>query len=157
MSTQSLMPERRSSPRHKSFEDFAARRARVVPIGGGARAVEMDVSHIKLGEGHVAMHILGGISLLTLKFSAALGAVFLAADFMGLPVQDPWFDFLVVYIVSRWAMASIVNGMPEPEYESSLWYIWCYRTMHSLAHISTAYFSHKNMWKYISGIRDGGE
>ena len=100
---------------------------------------------------------MSGFAIIFVKFAAATALTLAAAEFMGLPISDPWFDLFVVYVVGRWALTSVVNGMPEPEPTSSLWYIWCYRTMHSLAHISTAYFSHKNMWKYISGIRDGGE
>lgn len=107
--------------------------------------------------GDVIAHYAGVAAMIFVKFGAAVTAALLTAEFLGLPIQDPWFDVLVVYIIGRWALTSLVNGMPEPEATSSPWYIWCYRTMHSLAHISTAYFSHKNMWKYISGMRDGGE
>lgn len=103
------------------------------------------------------MHILSGLSFMVFKFAVALGAAFAAASFMGLPINDPWFDVFVVYVMARWAITSVVNGMPEPEASSSPWYIWCYRSMHSMAHISTAYFSHRNMWKYIAGFREGGD
>jgi hypothetical protein len=124
----------------------------------GVQAGDVHAPQIKFcGEGLAIMHMVGGLSLILFKYSVAVGAVLLAADFMGLPIQDPWFDFFVVYVVGRWALTSVVNGMPEPEEVSSPWYIWCYRSLHSMAHISTAYFSHKNMWKYISGVRAGGE
>lgn len=103
------------------------------------------------------MHIIGYAALIAVKFVAALAAAFALAGFMGLPVNDPWFDVFMVYVMCRWALTSIVNGMPEPEVDTSLWYIWCYRTMHSMAHISTAYFSHRNIWKYIAGFREGGD
>ena len=91
------------------------------------------------------------VSFTLLKYTGFSIAVLMAADFMGLPVSDQWFDVFVLYVFGRWAWLSIVNGMPEPEEDSSLWYIWCYRSMHSMAHIATAYFSHKRMWKYLSG------
>lgn len=118
----------------------------------------MHHANVYFKEGHSVLGpVLSGVSAMLVKFTAVAAAVFVAADFMGLPVQDPWFDMFVAYVLVRWALNSVVNGMPEPEETDSHWYIWCYRSMHSLAHISTAYFSHKNMWKYISGMRSGGE
>jgi hypothetical protein len=102
------------------------------------------------------IRVAGAVGTVVAKFSVSI-PVLAAAGFMGLPVDNPWFDVLVAYVFGQWALRSTVNGMPEPEEDSSLWYIWCYRTMHSMAHISTAYFSHRNMWKYISGAREGGE
>lgn len=86
-----------------------------------------------------------------LKGSAALLAILSFGSIMGLPVNDPWFDVLLGYIVVKWTLASIVNGMPEPELSSSVWYVWCYRSLHSMAHQSTAYFTHKRIWKYLTG------
>lgn len=37
--------------------------------------------------------------------------------------------------------------MPEPHPGSSDWYIWIYRTMHLLFHMSTTYFTHKSFWE----------
>lgn len=92
------------------------------------------------------------IAFLSMAKSSAAGiALFSIGGFMGLPVNDPWFDVFAVYLLVKWAIASIVNGMPEPEENSSVWYIWCFRSLHSMAHIATAYFSHKRMWKFISG------
>lgn len=76
-------------------------------------------------------------------------------QFMGLPTNDPWFDVLILYLFGRWVFLSIVNGMPEPNDASSDWYIWSYRTMHSMAHVATAYFTHKSLWKLMT--REGDE
>ena len=92
------------------------------------------------------------IALAPLLKTSVMGAmIFSAATMLGLPVNDPWFDIFMLYVLGRWTLASIVNGMPEPDEESSDWYIWAYRSFHSMAHIATAYFSHKRMWKFISG------
>lgn len=91
------------------------------------------------------------ISASAMKASALGAIIFSAASVLGLPVSDPWFDVFVIYVLARWTFISIVNGMPEPTESSSDWYIWAYRSFHSMAHIATAYFSHKKMWKFLTG------
>lgn len=86
-----------------------------------------------------------------IKVSALGAMLFSAATLLGLPVNDPWFDIFMFYVLGRWMFVSIVNGMPEPSEDSSDWYIWAYRSMHSMAHIATAYFSHKKLWKLFNG------
>lgn len=85
-----------------------------------------------------------GVLSMFLPFSViAYGSV------MGLPTSDPWFDILVLYMFARWFFLSVVNGMPEPDERSSSWYIWAYRSLHSMAHVATAYFSHKALWRFM--------
>lgn len=91
------------------------------------------------------------VVLSAIKASAIATLAFAVANFMGLPVGDPWFDVLVIYILWQAFLRSIVNGMPEPEEHSSPWYIWAYRSLHSVARIGTVYFAHKRMWKFLTG------
>ena len=94
------------------------------------------------------------VLLSTAKTSALGAAVFSVATLMGLPVNDPWFDVFVAYVLARWTFISIVNGMPEPTSISSDWYIWAFRSFHSMAHIGTPYFSHKAVWKFLTGPQE---
>lgn len=91
------------------------------------------------------------IAFPAVKLSIAAFAVFSAATMLGLPVNDPWFDILVLSWMFKWFFMAMVNAMLEPTEHSSDWYVWAYRFLHSLAHIGTAYFSHKRMWKFIAG------
>lgn len=91
-----------------------------------------------------------GFRLLALvKLSAAVMFIFSLVGSSGLPVNNPWFDISILL----WVSSAVVSGMPEPEEDSSFWYIWAYRTMHLLSASGTAYFMHKNRWKEISGDR----
>lgn len=70
-------------------------------------------------------------------------AVLLVADiFHALPLGDPWFDLLIIYLFLK----ILVSGMPEPTIKSSDSYVWMYRSLHMLALIPTRYFANKSFW-----------
>lgn len=56
--------------------------------------------------------------------------------------RDPWFWVFVGW----YGFSAIVTGMPEPNIESSPWYIWAYRSFHILAASGTSFFSAKAHW-----------
>jgi hypothetical protein len=91
---------------------------------------------------------LGLLSIIKLTAVAMfLGSLLTSASVNGLPLQDPWFDIAIFL----WVFSAITGGMPEPEQNSSFWYIWLYRTLHLMSASATAYFIHKNRWSDISG------
>ena len=62
--------------------------------------------------------------------------------FSQVPFHDPWFDVLVFTIL----MSAVTSGMPEPSANSTDFYVWAYRAMHLLFHMSTTYVTHKSFW-----------
>jgi hypothetical protein len=85
--------------------------------------------------------------LLIIKVSAVAMLLFSLVGSSGLPVSNPWFDISVML----WIFSAVVGGMPEPEEDSSFYYIWLYRSLHLLSATGTAYFIHKKRWADISG------
>lgn len=79
--------------------------------------------------------------------SHLLFALLLFGITMQIPVHDVWFW---LYIGSD-VLSVIVSGMPEPTAESSLMYVWVFRSLHGLSRKGTAYFIHRNHWQTISG------
>lgn len=65
-----------------------------------------------------------------------------AAAFGDLPVHDPWFDILMIYLLFK----ILTGGMPEPTEKSTDGYIWAFRSFHMLALIPTRYFANKSFW-----------
>ena len=62
--------------------------------------------------------------------------------FMTGTTMDPWFWILV----AGWLFSCIVSGMPEPDRNSSPWYVWAYRSLRLITASGTAYFQHRSMW-----------
>lgn len=80
--------------------------------------------------------------------AGAVMAVFFGAVTQSLPVQDPWFDYILFIFAS-----AFVSGMPEPDTQLSVprfAYTWAYRTGHLLVANATAYFIHQQKWSTIS-------
>lgn len=70
-----------------------------------------------------------------------------AAFAFGLPIHDPWFDYVLFVFAS-----ALVAGMPEPDTNLSgakFAYLWLYRSAHLLVASATAYFIHKSKWADI--------
>lgn len=63
------------------------------------------------------------------------------------PVRNPWFWVCI----GQWLFSGFVSGMPEPEEDSSFFYVWAYRSFHILSASGTAYFTHRAQWPVISG------
>lgn len=56
--------------------------------------------------------------------------------------RSPWFFVFIGWYV----FSALVSGMPEPERESSPWYIWAYRSFHILSASGTSFFQNKMYW-----------
>lgn len=90
---------------------------------------------------------LGVKSLLLLKivrFTAIIAVIFVASTWIGFPVHDIWFDYVLFLIAS-----SIVAGEPEPDTTLPLakfFYVWFYRSTHLMVASATAYFIHQKNW-----------
>lgn len=83
------------------------------------------------------------------KFSAIIAVVFTTATWLGFPVHDIWFDYVLFIVAS-----SIVAGEPEPDSvmtRSKFFYTWFYRSTHLMVASATAYFIHQKDWSAISG------
>lgn len=84
------------------------------------------------------------LSVPLVKIAVVGAAVTSGALVMGMPIHDPWFDY-VLFIVG----SGIVAGEPEPDCDLRGWpfaYLWFYRSTHLLVASATAYFIHKNKW-----------
>jgi hypothetical protein len=88
---------------------------------------------------------------------AVVSGIITIGSFIGLPVSNPWFDVVILLVFGGSWFRACVNGMPEPTLASSDWYVWAYRSLHSLAGISTAYAAHKLLWKYMTGDKEEGQ
>jgi hypothetical protein len=87
---------------------------------------------------------------------AAITAITIGAVTQSMPIQDPWFDYVLFIVAS-----AVVSGMPEPDTQLSLprfIYTWFYRTGHLLVANATAYFIHQQKWSTISseGVETAG-
>ena len=88
------------------------------------------------------------LSVPLVKVALVGAAITSGALLLGMPIHDPWFDY-VLFIVG----SGIVAGEPEPDCELRGWhfaYLWFYRSTHLLVASATAYFIHKNKWAVIS-------
>lgn len=56
--------------------------------------------------------------------------------------KDVWFWIFVGWYV----FSAMTTGMPEPDRDSSPWYIWAYRSLHILLASGTAFFQNKLYW-----------
>ena len=89
------------------------------------------------------------LSVPLVKIALVGAAVTSGALLLGMPIHDPWFDY-VLFIVG----SAVVAGMPEPDTDLSggkFTYLWFYRTAHLLVASATAYFIHKSKWGDIRG------
>lgn len=87
------------------------------------------------------------LSVPLVKIALVGAGVTSAAFAFGLPIHDPWFDY-VLFV----AASGIVAGEPEPDCElkgAPFAYLWFYRSTHLLVASATAYFIHKNKWADI--------
>jgi hypothetical protein len=87
------------------------------------------------------------LSVPLVKIALVGTAVTSGALVMGLPIHDPWFDYVLFIVAS-----ALVAGMPEPDTNlsgSKFAYLWLYRSAHLLVASATAYFIHKNKWADI--------
>lgn len=56
--------------------------------------------------------------------------------------HTPWFFIFIGWYI----FSAMVSGMPEPEQDSSPWYIWAYRSFHILSASGTSFFQNKIYW-----------
>lgn len=99
----------------------------------------MNIIHMKLAFGKL-------LTTFHLKILIGLGIIMVTSITMGdVPIHDPWFLFFVF----GWIVSCITSGMPDPDQNSSMYYIWAYRTMHLIIASGTAYFSHKSAWPLL--------
>lgn len=105
----------------------------------------------KLGVGKMVA-LFGAKFLYLTKLGLALVLVFSTASFLGFPVHDIWFDY-VLFI----AISAFVAGEPEPDSQLAglkFVYTWFYRSSHLLVGSATAYFLHHKSWAAIDGDKE---
>jgi hypothetical protein len=123
-------------------------------VQGGSSARGRSAWANPVGDG---LHIVLTKAVLSVAKLATVGSIgaliYYSAAPLGLPIGNTWFDgFIVGYGVNVF-LGSAVSSMVEPDEESSKAYIFFYRYGHAVLNRSTTYFTHRNLWRFFSALK----